>query len=69
MAKQYEVGDRVRWHTGEDDTQGIIVERRVDDSEFDGHKYVGSETEPTFIVESEHGRRAAHHGAALRRAQ
>lgn len=68
MAKKLDVGDRVTWHTGMNDTQGFIIECRVENTEFDGDVYTASEDDPTFIVESEHGHRAARHGGALRRA-
>ena len=62
------VRDRVSWGTSQGRTQGVVVERRTRDSEFDGQKFTASADEPVFIVESEKtGARAAHKASALRR--
>jgi hypothetical protein len=62
------VRDRVSWNTSQGRTQGVVVERRTSDSEFDGQKFTASADEPVFIVESEKtGARAAHKASALRR--
>lgn len=65
----YSVGDRVRWHNGEDDTEGIILEQRTENFEFNGQLFAATDDDPTFIVRSENsGHTAAHHGRALRKA-
>ena len=61
-------GDRVSWNTSQGRTSGHVVEKRVSDFEFDGQSFTASESEPSYLVESEKtGARAAHKGAALRR--
>jgi len=60
------VGDRVSWNTSQGRTRGSIVERRVEDFQFDGQKFTASTDDPAFIVESEKtGAKAAHKGSAL----
>jgi len=60
------VGDRVSWNTSQGRTRGSIVERRVEDFQFDGQQFTASTDEPSFIVESEKtGAQAAHKGSAL----
>ena len=60
------VGDRVSWNTPQGRTRGSIVERRVEDFQFDGQQFTASTDEPSFIVESEKtGAQAAHKGSAL----
>ena len=61
-------GDRVSWNTSQGRTSGHVVEKRVSDFEFDGQSFTASESEPSYLVESEKtGARAAHKGSALRR--
>ena len=60
------VGDRVSWNTSQGRTRGSIVERHVEDFQFDGQQFTASTDEPSFIVESEKtGAQAAHKGSAL----
>ena len=62
------VGDRVSWNTSQGRTRGKVVERRTADFEFAGQRFTASESEPSFLVESEKsGDRAAHRGSALRK--
>ena len=61
-------GDRVSWNTSQGRTRGRVVEKRVNDFEFAGQSFTASESEPSYLVESEKtGARAAHKGSALRK--
>ena len=61
-------GDRVSWNTSQGRTQGHVVEKRVTDFEFDGQSFTASDSEPSYLVESEKtGARAAHKRSALRK--
>ena len=60
-------GDHVSWNTSQGRTRGRVVEKRVKDFEFAGQSFTASESEPSYLVESEKtGARAAHKGSALR---
>ena len=61
-------GDHVSWKTSQGRTRGRVVEKRVNDFEFAGQSFTASESEPSYLVESEKtGAQAAHKGSALRR--
>ncbi|AMM19943.1 hypothetical protein AX769_06940 [Frondihabitans sp. PAMC 28766] len=59
-------GDKVTWKTSQGDTNGHVVERRLDPFEFDGQKFNASHDEPYFIVQSDKtDAKAAHKESAL----
>lgn len=59
-------GDKITWNTSQGETHGEVVEKRVNDFEFDGQKFKASSDEPYYIVKSEKsGSEAAHKESAL----
>jgi hypothetical protein len=59
-------GDAVRWNTSQGETHGHVVEVRTRDFTFEGQRFVASDDDPRYIVESaKTGARAAHTGDAL----
>lgn len=62
---EFAVGDRVTWNTPQGRTSGRIVDRRDRDFTFANQRFRASVEEPAFLVESDTGAQAAHHGDAL----
>jgi hypothetical protein len=62
-------GDAVHWNTSQGKTTGTLVQKRVEDFEFDGQTFKPTDDDPYWIVESEKsGKRAAHKESALTKA-
>lgn len=66
MPGPFRKGDQVRWSTAQGETEGTVKRIHKEPIEFDGQRFVGSEDDPVYIVESDRtGARAAHKKDAL----
>ncbi len=60
------VGDAVTWNTSQGPTSGTAVEKKTRRFTFDGQRFVPTDDDPYWIVESsKSGKRAAHKESAL----
>ncbi|HVL48762.1 MAG TPA: DUF2945 domain-containing protein [Candidatus Thermoplasmatota archaeon] len=68
-AKEWKVGDHVAWDHAQGTSEGRIVRIAKEPGTIEDFRYVASEDDPRYIVESgSTGARAAHKGEELREA-
>jgi redox-regulated HSP33 family molecular chaperone len=65
MAEDLKKDDRVTWKSHGGTAHGKVVTRQTSDTKIKGHQVRASKDEPQYIVESDHGGRAAHKPGAL----
>lgn len=66
--KKFKQGDKVSWNTSQGKTHGKVVKKLTSDTQVKGSKVTASESEPSYLVESEKtGEEAAHKPDALER--
>lgn len=66
MAKQFAVGDHVRWNSEAGQVEGVIIEKHTQDMEFRGRRRHCTEEDPQFEIRSDRtGHIAMHKGGAL----
>ncbi|MGF1570720.1 MAG: DUF2945 domain-containing protein [Nodosilinea sp.] len=67
MAKPFNLGDRVEWHSSGGTSQGVIKEIITAPRDFKGHHFAASEENPEYLVESDQsGKQAIHKAEALK---
>jgi hypothetical protein len=63
-------GTKVSWNTSQGKTHGKALEKRTSEFTFDGQKFMASDDEPYWIVQSEEtGAKAAHKESSLTAAE
>lgn len=67
MAEDLRRGDRVSWASHGSRAVGRVVRKLTSTTEVGGHTATATTDDPQYLVESEHGGRAAHRPSALRR--
>ena len=66
MAKQFAVGDHVRWNSEAGHVQGVIIKKHTRDVKYKGYTRHCSEDDPQYEIKSDKtGRIAMHKGGAL----
>lgn len=66
MAKQFEVGDHVRWNSEVGHVSGVIVKKHTRDTEYKGHKRHCTKDDPQYEIRSDKTDHVAmHKGDAL----
>jgi len=65
MAKSLKAGDRVSWSSHGGTADGKVVRKVTEPMTIKGHKVAASKDNPEYLVETEDGKRAAHHAEAL----
>jgi hypothetical protein len=64
---RYKVGDRVSWDSSGGEAEGKVVRIATRSGKIKNSTYKASQSQPRYIVETDHGTRAAHRGEELRR--
>jgi hypothetical protein len=65
MTKELNKGDRVKWKSHGGEAHGKVVRKQTTPTNIKKHKVAASKDDPQFIVETDDGKRAAHHPEAL----
>lgn len=66
VAMSISKGDKVSWNTSQGTTHGTAVEKRTEPFQHDNQKFVASDDEPSWVVESDKtGATAAHKESSL----
>ena len=65
MTKDVKVGDAVSWKSHGGTAHGRVVKKQTSDTKIKSHQVRASPDDPQFIVESDHGGKAAHKPSAL----
>ena len=65
MAEKLKVGDKVSWKSHGGEAHGKVVKKQTSPTRIKAHKVAASPENPEFIVETSHGKRAAHKASAL----
>ncbi len=53
VAKQFEVGDHVRWNSEAGHVSGVIVKKHTRDTEYKGHKRHCTKDDPQYEIRSD----------------
>jgi hypothetical protein len=67
MPKSLSPGDKVTWKSHGGEAQGKVVKKQTSPTQIKGHKVAASKDDPQYIVETDEGKRAAHHPDALKK--
>ena len=68
MAKDLKPGDEVTWQSHGGTAHGEVEKKQTSDTKIKSHTVRASKDDPQFIVKSDKGGKAAHKGAALKKA-
>ena len=68
-SKILQIGDRVRWKSGGGTAEGKVVKIAWESGRIGDFVYNASRDNPRYIVETDEGKRAAHHAEVLSRSQ